>query len=344
MSFLTDLFHGDFSNLGNDITHGWKGELEGAAALGLGALTFGAGDVALGAAGGLSGLFGGGAEAAGAGLGAEAAGAAAGGADAALGGSSALSLAAPEAAGAAGSEGVGAIEGAISAGGGVGGEAAPLGLTYGPAGSVVPGAETALPDAAAAGGGTGGSSAGGGSGFLNNLWEGAKSSITKNPLGIGAAGVGLGLNVLKGNPTNPNQQALQQQAQQLGAQGQVLQNYLTTGTLPPAMKAQLDQATAAAKARIVSNHAASGQPTDPNQNSALAQELNAVDMNAVAAMADAQLKMMQTGLNETGLSSQLYEMLVKMDKSNNTDLMNAISSFASSLGGGGSKTIQLKAA
>ena len=99
-------------------------------------------------------------------------------------------------------------------------------------------------------------------------------------------------------------------------------------------QAKLDQATQAAKARIISNHAKNGMPTDPSQNSALAQELNSVDMNAVGAMAQAQIDMMKTGLSETGLSTQLYEMLVKMDRQNNTDLMNAISSFASALGGG----------
>jgi hypothetical protein len=171
-------------------------------------------------------------------------------------------------------------------------------------------------------------------GFLSNVWEGGKASIAKNPLGIAAAGGGLALNMFKGNGISPEQQKLKDQADQLGAQGKQLQSYLSSGTLPPAMKAQLDQATAAAKARIVSNHAKSGMPTDPSQNSALAQELNAVDMNAVSAMAAAQIDMMKTGLSETGLSSQLYQMLVKMDRQDNTDLMAAISSFAAAIGGG----------
>lgn len=181
--------------------------------------------------------------------------------------------------------------------------------------------------------------------FFDNIVSGATSSVTKNPLGIGAAAAGLGMNLLRGNPTDPNQKMLQATATQLGAQGQVFQNYLATGTLPPAMQAQLSQATDAAKARIIANHASNGMPTDPSQNSALAQELSAVDMNAVAAMAKAQMDMLNTGLNETGLSTQLYETLVKMDKQNNTDLLNAISSFAGALGGGSKgTTIQLKAA
>ena len=53
------------------------------------------------------------------------------------------------------------------------------------------------------------------------------------------------------------------------------------------------------------------------------------------AMASAQIDLMKTGLNETGLSTQLYETLVKLDQQNNQQLMSAISSFAAALGGGG---------
>jgi hypothetical protein len=190
---------------------------------------------------------------------------------------------------------------------------------------------------------TGAAAGGGGGSFLGNLGQGAVNSITKNPLGIAAAGGLLGYDFLKGNPVDPNQKALQAKAGQLDAQGQQLQSYLTSGTLPPALKAQLDQATAAEKARIVSGYAARGQPTDPNQNSALAQELNNVDTNAVAAMAQAQIQMLNTGLQETGLSTQLYETLVKLDQGQNDQLMKAISSFAAALGGGGGTTIKLAA-
>lgn len=333
MSAFSDLLHGNFGNIGHDLSADPVGTGIGAGALAL-------------ATGGLLApeLFGAGAGLFGAAEGAGAAGGSALLGAGELGGGTALGFAGE--AGAGGSGGLGAIEAALEAGG-AGGEAAPLGLDYA--------AGTELPQAAlgggssdllgAAGGGSPAAGGGGGTSFLSKLGTGAVDSITKNPLGIGIAGVGLGMNLLKGNPTDPNHQKLQGQADQLGAQGQALQQYLANGTLPPAMKASLDQATAAAKARIVANHAKNGMSTDPTQNSALAQELSAVDTNAVSAMATAQIEMMKTGLNATGLSSQLYEMLTKMDRQNNQDLMSAIQSFAGALGGGSrSPTIQLKAA
>ncbi len=299
----------------------------------------------LGAAGGAAGALGA-AEGAGGGsalLGAGELGAEAG----------ALGFGAAEGAGAS-AEGLAAIDAALSAGG-TGGSAL---------GGAGVGAEgIAALDAGIGAGGSGGSALGGGAnaaftsgplvggtsggeaGFLSKLGTGALDSITKNPIGSALAGGGLAMNLLRGNPDDPNRQKLQGQADQLGAQGQALQQYLANGTLPPAMKASLDQATAAAKARIIANHAKNGMSTDPTQNSALGQELSAVETNAVAAMASAQIEMMKTGLNATGLSSQLYEMLTKMDRQNNQDLMASIQNFASALGGGGgrSQTIQLRA-
>lgn len=312
MSFFSDLTEGNWGNLGHDLTAHFGEDAKWWGAAAGTALTAGlAGPELFGAAGLGEGI-------------AEGVGAAALPEAAGSGVADAFAFAGPEAGTAAGSEGVGAINAATNLGTG-------FDPTLPQAFEGLGASSENLGAAADIAGGQGGQSGG----FLNNAWEGAKSSLTKNPLGIAAAGAGLGMNILKGNPTDPNAAKLKQQADQLGAQGEMLRNYLSSGTLPPAMQQQLDQAKASAKARLVSNAAASGLPTDPNQNSALAASLNAVDMNAVAAMADAQLKMMQQGLSETGLSTQLYEMLVKMDRQNNTDLMNAIASFASALGGGG---------
>jgi hypothetical protein len=153
-------------------------------------------------------------------------------------------------------------------------------------------------------------------------------------LGVAAAGAGLGMNLLRGNQMDPNQQKLQDLAGQLGQQGQVLESYLKTGKLPPALQAQLDQAKQSEKARIIAGAAARGLPTDPRMNSALAQELNNVDTNAIAAMAEVQVNMLNTGLKETGMSMELYQMLTKLDMQQNEDLMKSISTFAAALGGG----------
>lgn len=191
------------------------------------------------------------------------------------------------------------------------------------------------------------SSTGGGN-FLTNLISGAENQVTKNPLSLLVAGGGLAYDVLKGNKTDPNQAQLQAEAPQLQAQGtaltqsgQQLQTYLTNGTLPPALQTQVSNAVAAAKAQIISNAAANGQSTNPTQNSALAQELAQADLNglSMAGNLEQQLfqsgtQLLQTGVNETGLSTQIYEALVSMDKANNTQLMSSIASMAAALGGG----------
>ena len=184
---------------------------------------------------------------------------------------------------------------------------------------------------------------GGGSSFLSSLGQGAINSVTKNPLGIAAAGAGLGLDILKGNPNDPNKTALQNEVGQLATQGSQLGSYLSKGTLPPALQAQLNQAVQAEKARIVSGYAAKGMPTDPSQNSALAQDLNNVDTNALAAKANTEIQLLNTGLKETGMSTEMYQILIQLDEQQNTQLMQAIASFAGALGGGGGQTIKLPA-
>jgi hypothetical protein len=184
--------------------------------------------------------------------------------------------------------------------------------------------------------------------FLQSLETGAVNSITKNPLGILVAGGALGYDVLKGNQTDPNAKQLAAEAPGLEAQGagltasgQQLTSYLQNGTLPPGQQAQVTEAVQAAKARIIANHAANGENTNPTQNSALAQELSQADLNGLALAGQLETQLAQTGttlisagLNETGLSSEIYQALVKIDQTNNNQLMSAIASMAAALGGG----------
>ena len=351
MSFLSDLFQGNTSALGGDLWGSPTKDLETiGGVLGLGGLGLGA----AGLLGGLGGAAAGGA-AAGAPLDLLAGGAAAGTADAAAvgtdlgitgatgaldftgGATDALSLLDPAAGGLASDSGVAAIDAAV-----------PLGDT---ASAVTPGlsstdlagittnygVDTNVADLPASS-----------PSFFQQLVQGATNSVTKNPLGILASGAGLGLSILRGNQTDPNQAALQNEAPGLAAQGaaltasgQQLQTYLTNGTLPPGQQAAVTQAVQAAKARIIQNHASNGENTDPTQNSALAQELSAADQNGVvmAGQLEQQLfssgtQLLQTGLRETGLSEEIYETLVKMDQTNNNALMASIASMAAALGGG----------
>lgn len=358
MSFFSDLFRGNFSSLGTDLTHAPESlakhpselyeTLGGAAALATGGLALGGlGAEGLGA--GLGGLFGGGEAAGGLGT-AVASGADSAGLDA-LAAGAATGETAVSPVSTLGSAGAGSPlgnlfgldagitgEGAATAGGDVTG-------AVGGAGGGGGGSFFDSSAAAAAYGGGGAPAAGGGGGFsgiIDSVMNPTLGGVSK-AAGVGVSAGLLGYDLLKGNPTDPNQKQLQAQAGQLSAQGQQLESYLKNGTLPPALQAQLKQATDAEKARIVSGYAARGQPTDPNMNSALAQELNSVDTNAIAAMAQTQIQLLNTGIQETGMSTQLYETLVKLDQGQNADTMKAIQAFAAALGGGGGTTVKLAA-
>lgn len=335
-----------------------EGAMGGAAAAGGDAAgAFGGGDF-------LSGLFGGGADAAGGGLGADALGGGLkGGADALSslpgmfgGGGDAMSAFAS----AAGEGGGGyfpsfdsvfgdASGGSIfSTGTGSGGPAAVdsgFGLdpsTYAGTGAGEGGAAGDLSAVASAKPATASAaldalpatSGGAEPGFFDNLISSGTKSVMGNPLGIALAGGGLAYNIAAGQSRSANQNAMAATATQLGDQGKQLMSYLQSGTLPPGLQQSISNATAAAKARIVANHAQSGRPTDPSQNSALAQELNQVDLNATSIVAQQAQQLLTTGMSEANMSTQLYNMLEQLDRQQSQRTGTAIASFASALSGG----------
>ena len=355
MRFSVDLFKGNLGALGGDLWGSPTKDIE----------TIGGVLGGLGLAGGALGLLGD-VGAAGAGAGAPldilAGGAAEGTAGAAVvgtdllgltgatgaldftgGATDALSLLDPAAGGLSSDAGISAID-----------AAAPLGTTAGAADatqigtlsipgvadSAVTSADNIVTDTGAASGGT--------PSFLSNLSAARRTRSPRIRSAFSLLAPGLGLSILRGNQTDPNQAQLQAEAPGLQAQGaaltasgQQLQTYLTNGTLPPGQQAAVTQAVQAAKARIIANAAANGQNTNPTQNSALAQDLAAADQNGVvmAGQLEQQLfssgtQLLQTGLSETGLSEQIYETLVKMDQTNNNALMASIASMAAALGGG----------
>jgi hypothetical protein len=328
------LFKGDFSNLGSDITHAPESLAKhpselyeaaaGTAAAGLTALTFGADLPALGAFGGAFGAGDAGASAGGAGL------------DALIGGSDAASSLPSDALSIA-NTGAGSAGQTLYAEGTVGpfspsAAAGTPGSAF--AGPPVPaGFDAGAPAPAPAGGG------GGWSDFLSNLGTNTKNYLATpqglfNVAGIGAGAAGLGYELFKGQQPPPYAPNLTQTANQLGQEGQVLQSYLQSGTLPPALQAQLNEATAAAKARAVSNAAANGLPTDPSQNTQLASEFAQIDTNAVASMGGVQTALLQQGLAATGVSSGIYESLNQIQTEQNQQLMQAIANMAAALSGG----------
>jgi len=146
--------------------------------------------------------------------------------------------------------------------------------------------------------------------------------------------------------------------------GEQLQEYLSTGTLPQNVQAQVDQQVAAAKAQVTQGYASRGMSTDPNQNSALAQDLANVDTQAQAlkgnletqmnqagtAMVNTANSLIQTGVNATNISAQIPIAMQNLNLQLAQATSAAISSFAAALNGGtqlktgGGQTVTLQQA
>jgi hypothetical protein len=171
---------------------------------------------------------------------------------------------------------------------------------------------------------------------------------------LGAAGAGLGLNLLKAGTPPPGTGPLTNVAgagaqtfQQQAATGSQLQTYLANGTLPAPQQAQIDQMVQAQKAKIISTYAARGQSTQPGSNSALDQDLAAIDQQGLVMAANMETQLfqagqsaLQTGLNGLGISQQAYTTLANMSQAQNTQLNTAIGNFAGAAAGKGA-TIKL---
>jgi hypothetical protein len=236
---------------------------------------------------------------------------------------------------------------AVPAGGGVGGAAAPAGVTAPTdvTAALTPG--SSIPGAA------GPTSVGGAplaepssiDSLLGKLGSGAVKSLTSNPLGIGLGAAGLGYNILSGMKQTANQKALSADAAQATANsnqllqsGEALQQYLTNGTLPPAFQSQVDQAIKDAKTAAISNAAAQGLSTDPNQNTALATTLAKIDASRpnMQAQVASQLfasgsSLVSAGQGAAGLSGQLYQALVQNDTTQAANTGKAIATLAAAL-------------
>ena len=187
------------------------------------------------------------------------------------------------------------------------------------------------PAAPAAGGAAASAPAAGGSGDKSIL----DSLGIKNPLGAAIGAAGLGYSVLQGQQQQKYSPEMLAQAQSLNSQGQQLLSYLQSGTLPAGLQASLTQATSAAKAKVISNFASQGLNTDPAQNTALAAQLNQIDQQALISTAQIGQQLMTSGIQETGLSSDLYKTLANIDQTQTANIGKSIAAFASSISGSG---------
>lgn len=168
-----------------------------------------------------------------------------------------------------------------------------------------------------------------GSAFLDKPGFGTfKDMLIANP-GAAVSAAGIGADALKNNQMVKGQRQIQNTAGQLGAQGQALQGYLQTGTLPPGVQGSINQAAEAQKASIRSRYANEGG----SGSSAMQTDLAAVDAWAKGQGTETALKLLDTGINESALSATLYQDIARNSLEQDNALGSAISKFASSLAG-----------
>jgi len=183
--------------------------------------------------------------------------------------------------------------------------------------------------------------------LLGKAGTGAIDSLLKNPLGVALGAGGLGYNIFKGQQQTANQKALSADAaqatansNQMVASGEALQQYLTSGTLPPQYMTQVQQAIQDAKTAAISNAAAQGQSTDPNQNTSLATTLAKIEAQQPAMISQVASQLFSSGTSlvnsgqaAAGLSGDLYKALIANDTAQAANTGKAIATLAAALNG-----------
>ena len=148
-------------------------------------------------------------------------------------------------------------------------------------------------------------------GIGSSILSGVKSY---GPLALGAAGLLSSLSEADKKPAYQSQ--VNQQADQLSAQGQQLETYLQNGTLPPGVSAGLQSAHDSAAATIRSQYAARGQ----SGSSAEAQDLANLSATTVSQGAQIATNLLQQGVSESEFSAQLYSQLMQTSIQQNAAL------------------------
>lgn len=143
----------------------------------------------------------------------------------------------------------------------------------------------------------------------------------------------------------------QQAAAPLINSGETLTQFLTTNTLPPAFQATLKQQIDAAKAGVIQGYASRGMSTDPTKNSALQQDLSNIDLQAQSLQANLEStlstagnqmittanQLLAQGLSGTQISSELPIQVAQLNSQLNQQMSTAVSNFAAAVNGSGAK-------
>jgi hypothetical protein len=139
------------------------------------------------------------------------------------------------------------------------------------------------------------------------------------------------INLLRGNQPVKGEAQVNAAAAQDTAQGNQLQSYLQTGTLPPGAQATINASVAAQQAQIRSQYANMGM----TGSSAEAQDLAAAQSEGVAQATNVATSLLQTGIAENEYGTQLYGDILNENLQKDNDLGSAIGNFASAMVPGG---------
>jgi enamine deaminase RidA (YjgF/YER057c/UK114 family) len=192
--------------------------------------------------------------------------------------------------------------------------------------------------------GTGATAAGSGGGiggWLSSLASKGAADLSDpfKLLGLGASGIGL-ISSLSGqnkNVGNVSGNLTQQQAlaNQTNATGTQLQNYLTSGTLPPGLMTQVQLATQDSIQNIKSKYAANGM--GPNSTPEQ-QDINRVLQNQASTIAAIGQQLFNSGTADLQIDQSVLNSMLTANTSLNNQTNQAIANLARALSGAGSTT------
>lgn len=157
---------------------------------------------------------------------------------------------------------------------------------------------------------------------------GSAGQFLKNNAGTIASLAPVAASVMQGNQVTNEQKALEAQAAQLGSQGSEMMADLRAGKLPQGMQQSFDQASQDAITSIRSKYASMGLAGSTMEQ----QEIASAQQRVESLKADQIQKLMSTGLDTIGASSNLYKDIMQQNIQSDNSLSAAIAAAVGSMG------------
>lgn len=148
--------------------------------------------------------------------------------------------------------------------------------------------------------------------------------IARNPGSIAAA-LGLGYAAMQPEPEGMGE--LRDLARQTAGQGQILTNYLQSGTLPPGAQESVDEGKRAAIAAVRSKYSSLGLSGSTMEMDAL----QAIETRAETQAFSFAAQLLDAGLRSTGLSSNIYNYLINAEQTDDQAFAQALGAFTGAI-------------